>query len=349
MEVDLADRGRTAEQRELAQTVRDVALDRCPAPVRRDVMDRPPYWSAELWRLLAVELGLAAVAGTGPDDAEGSFVEAAIVIEESARALLPVPVLGHLVATAALAAAGWSGTAELADASATAAFAVVTTAEGSGRWTVRRVLHGGAADLFVVAAADRLLVLRRDDAEVAAAPSLDPTRPHATVSFDPDQADRAGNAAAAGLAVDLMRVGLAAEAVGVGRACLAMTTEYLRTREQFGRPIGSFQALQHRMADLLVGLEAAASTADHASAVAAGWSEGLAVVAPLAKTVCSDAAYRMAAETIQLHGGIGFTWEHDAHLYFKRATAIAALLGSSRVQRRLVAERAGIAGPLTPQ
>jgi alkylation response protein AidB-like acyl-CoA dehydrogenase len=122
-----------------------------------------------------------------------------------------------------------------------------------------------------------------------------------------------------------------------------MTTAYLKEREQFGRPIGSFQALQHRMADLVVAVESAASTAYYAAWVVAESPEELPVVAPLALAVCGDAAYRVAAETIQLHGGIGFTWEHGAHLYFKRATTIRLVLGDTHEQRRLVAQRAGLA------
>jgi alkylation response protein AidB-like acyl-CoA dehydrogenase len=120
------------------------------------------------------------------------------------------------------------------------------------------------------------------------------------------------------------------------------TVDYLKTREQFGKPIGAFQSLQHRAADLVVDLESAASTAYYAAWVAADSPAELPVVAPLALSVCSEAAYRIAAETIQLHGGIGFTWEHDAHLYFKRASATRQWLGDAAAQRRLVAERAGL-------
>jgi alkylation response protein AidB-like acyl-CoA dehydrogenase len=117
----------------------------------------------------------------------------------------------------------------------------------------------------------------------------------------------------------------------------------LKTREQFGKPIGSFQALAHRAADLAVMLEAAISTAYYAAWAVADSPDEVPVVAPLAKSVGADAFATIAAETIQLHGGIGFTWEHDAHLYFKRATLTTSLLGDSHLQRQLVAARAGIA------
>jgi alkylation response protein AidB-like acyl-CoA dehydrogenase len=142
----------------------------------------------------------------------------------------------------------------------------------------------------------------------------------------------------------VLRVALAVEAVGAARHCLEVTVAYLKTREQFGRPIGSFQALAHRAADLAVVLEAATSTAYYAAWAVAASPEEIPVVAPLAKSVCADAFSRIAAETIQMHGGIGFTWEHEAHLYFKRATSTRAILGSSHAERRLVAERAGLVG-----
>jgi alkylation response protein AidB-like acyl-CoA dehydrogenase len=171
-------------------------------------------------------------------------------------------------------------------------------------------------------------------------PGMDPLRPLSTVEVPSEAGRVVGDAAASRRAVDLLRVALAVEAVGVATWCLDTTVAYLKTREQFGRPIGSFQALAHRAADLAVELSAATSTAYYAAWVVDGAPEELGVVGPLAKAVCADAAYRIAAETIQLHGGIGFTWEHDAHLYFKRATASRLLLGDSHHQRQLVAARA---------
>jgi alkylation response protein AidB-like acyl-CoA dehydrogenase len=132
------------------------------------------------------------------------------------------------------------------------------------------------------------------------------------------------------------------EAIGISRWCLAATVEHLKTRVQFGKPIGSFQALQHRAADLAVLLESAAATASYAAWTVADSAGELPAMAPLALAACADAAYRIAAETIQMHGGIGFTWEHDAHLYFKRATTTKLLLGEPHEQRRLLAQRVGL-------
>jgi len=137
--------------------------------------------------------------------------------------------------------------------------------------------------------------------------------------------------------------------VGACARILDLVLDHVKQRQQFGRPIGSFQALQHRAADLVVELEAATSTAYYAAWVAAQSEDAvspgeLPVVAPLALALCAEAAWHVAAETIQMHGGIGFTWEHEAHRYFKRLTTTRAMLGGAHGQRRLVAQRATI-GP----
>ena len=342
----------TPEQQDLRRAMRDVAADRCPPARLRVVIENMDAYDGELWRLVAGELGLGGVAvsechgGTG-----GSFVDAAVVLEEAGAALLPVPLLTGIVAAAVLdrADAGAELLPAIAAGERLAVLVVAPDVADDGdvlSGVARHVTDGQHADVLVVATARGLWVVDRGapGVEVAGAPSLDPTRWQASVTFDGGPAQRLGDAAAASAAVDLLRVGLAVEAVGVARHCLAATVDYLKTREQFGKPIGSFQALAHRAADLAVELEAAASTAYYAAWVAADSPGELPVVAPLAKAVCAEAAYRIAAETIQLHGGIGFTWEHEAHLYFKRATATRVMLGDSHVQRGLVAERSGLLG-----
>jgi alkylation response protein AidB-like acyl-CoA dehydrogenase len=342
----------TAEQQDLRAAMRDVAGDRCSPPRLREVIDSSDGYDADLWGLVSGELGLVGIAvsedngGTG-----GSFIDAAVVLEEAGSALFPVPLLTGIVAATAIdrgeSAAAASLLPAVAAGSRIAALVVapeVTSAGESLVGVARHVIDGHRADLLVVAAPDGLWAVAAAAAgvDVVGAPSLDLTRWLATVSFDGAAATRLGDAAASATAVDLLRVALAVEAVGVARRCLASTVDYLKTRVQFGKPIGAFQALQHRVADLAVDLEAAASTAYYAAWVAADSADELPVLAPLAKAVCADAAYRIAAETIQLHGGIGFTWEHDAHLYFKRATATRMLLGDAHEQRRLVAARAGL-------
>jgi alkylation response protein AidB-like acyl-CoA dehydrogenase len=342
----------TAEQQDLRVAIRDVAADRCsPEQLRAAVADHGSY-DAKLWQLVAGELGLLGIAVSEANGGVGgSFVDAAIVLEESAAALFPVPLLTGTVAAAAIDRGNAAVAAEvlppIAAGERVVALVVApdVTAQGDTLDGVaKHVLDGHRADVLVVAEPAGLWVVDRhaEGLDVAAAPSLDLTRWQASVTFTSVRGRRIGDATASASAVDLLRVGLALEAVGVARQCLAATLGYLKTRVQFGRPIGSFQALQHRAADVAVDLEAATSTAYYAAWAAADAPGELPVVAPLAKSVCTEAAYRIAAESIQMHGGIGFTWEHDAHLYFKRATALRMLLGDSHVQRQLVAARAGL-------
>jgi alkylation response protein AidB-like acyl-CoA dehydrogenase len=342
----------TAEQQDLRRAMRDVAADRCSPARLREVIATGNGYDDRLWRLLAGELGLIGIAvgeelgGTG-----GSFIDAAVVLEAAGVALFPTPLLTGIVASVAISRGDAGVAAQLLPGIATgdraAALVVGPHIEASRdvlRGVATHVIDGHHADVLVVAAPTGLWAIDRaaPGVGVTGAPSLDLTRWQATVSLDGVPAQRLGDAAASATAVDLLSVALAIEAVGIARHCLDVTVEYLKTRVQFGKPIGVFQALQHRVADLAVDVEAAASTAYYAAWVAADSPEELAVVAPLAKAVCGDTAYNTAAEMIQLHGGIGFTWEHEAHLYFKRATMTRLLLGDSQEQRRLVAERAAI-------
>lgn len=142
--------------------------------------------------------------------------------------------------------------------------------------------------------------------------------------------------------MDLASVALAAEQVGGAQKCLDMSVEYAKVRVQFGRPIGSFQAIKHKCADMLVEVESARSAAYYAGWAAREDNEELPVTAPLAKAYCSEAFFHCAAENIQIHGGIGFTWEHDAHLYFKRAKSSELMLGDPSYHRELLARRIGL-------
>jgi alkylation response protein AidB-like acyl-CoA dehydrogenase len=349
------------EQRELREAVRALAADRSTSAHVRVAMDADEPYDAGLWRALGKEMGLL---GIGVDEglggAGGGFVDAAVVIEESGRALMPVPVLPTFVAGQVLGRSGAPGAEALAGMLAGETVVAIGVAKAgltSGRigfaggggtaalgGVVSHVVDGPGATHLVLVAPDGLWLVRRDDpgVTVIAAPTLDPTRRQATVQLDKAPAVALGDGAAAEHALDVFRAALAVESVGVARRCLEMTVDYLKTREQFGRVIGSFQALQHRAADVAVQVEAATSTAYFAAWAVEASPDELPVVAPLALAVCAEAAWHAAAETIQLHGGIGFTWEHDAHLYFKRATTTRLLLGDAHEQRRLVADRAGL-------
>ena len=142
--------------------------------------------------------------------------------------------------------------------------------------------------------------------------------------------------------LDLAAVGLAAEQVGGAQMCLDMAVEYAKVRVQFRRPIGSFQAIKHKCADMLLEVESAKSAAYYAGWCAAEMNDELPSTASLAKAYCSEAYFHSAAENIQIHGGIGFTWEHPAHLYFKRAKSSELLFGDPTYHRELLAQRIGI-------
>jgi alkylation response protein AidB-like acyl-CoA dehydrogenase len=175
---------------------------------------------------------------------------------------------------------------------------------------------------------------------------MDQTRKQARLELagSPARLIGADGGASAGLTrtLDLAAVALAAEQVGGAQRCLDMSVEYAKERVQFGRPIGSFQAIKHKCADMLLEVESAKSAAYYAGWAAADSSDELPVVASLAKAYCSDAYFHAAAENIQIHGGIGFTWEHDAHLYFKRAKSSELFLGDPTYHRELLAQRIGL-------
>ena len=228
------------------------------------------------------------------------------------------------------------------------------------------VIHGDSADLLLVVA--RASGSRGGDGiSVAVIPAastgvsihrhlmLDLTRPMSRVELDGVTVGREqllGEAGAAGGAVeealDLARIALASEALGGAEQVLEMTTAYSKERVQFGRPIGSFQAIKHRLADMMIEVEAAKSAAWYAACVADERRTELAEAAAIAKSYCCDAYFDCAANAIQLHGGIGFTWEHDAHLYFKRARATATLLGSPAWQRERLVRRFASGAAATP-
>jgi len=177
-------------------------------------------------------------------------------------------------------------------------------------------------------------------------PTMDQTRKQARLEFSDVAATLVGadGGAEAGLSktLDLAAVALAAEQVGGAQRVLDASVEYAKTRIQFGRPIGSFQAIKHKCADMLLEVESAKSAAYYAAWAAAEDSDELPVVASLSKSYCSEAYFHSASENIQIHGGIGFTWEHPAHLYFKRAKSSELLLGDPAYHRELLAQRIGI-------
>ena len=227
---------------------------------------------------------------------------------------------------------------------------------GAGAWTLdgikTYVLDGHTADLLVVAARTgsgvSLFLVEPDAAGLTRTPlsTMDQTRKQAKLTFEGVEASLLGSEGEGWpvleRVLDLAAVALAAEQVGGAQMCLDMAVEYAKVRVQFGRPIGSFQAIKHKCADMLLQVESAKSAAYYAGWCAAEMNDELPQVASMAKSYCSEAYFHAAAENIQIHGGIGFTWEHPAHLYFKRAKSSELLFGDPTYHRELLAQRIGI-------
>ena len=273
--------------------------------------------------------------------------------EEQKQALLPGIAEGTTRAT--LAYCGKSGDWDASTVE------VTTTASGDG-YTLSGVssfvVDGGSADLIIVAARApgssgteglSLFAVAGDSPGLQRKilPTVDQTRRLAEISFEdvsvPGTA-RLGEEGAAWPAIsrtlDLAAIALAAEQVGGAQRCLDMSVAYAKERQQFGRAIGSFQSIKHKCADLMVLVESARSAAYYAAcAVAEGNEAEIDTVAPLAKAYCSDAYFQCAADCIQIHGGVGFTWEYDVHLYFKRAKSSESLLGDPSYHREILAQR----------
>ena len=303
-----------------------------------------------LWQAFCTELGLSGVGIAEQAGGAGlGLVELALVAEAAGAQVAALPMLGSLVRCAQAIAAGGTDAqkAELVPAllsGETIAGYVLDPAlkvegnvlTGSDRF----VSHGAAAQVFVVTDGKGMWVVRGNapGVSVAAQTTMDQTRPLAHVTLDGVAGESLADAAAA---LDRAHaagfVALAAEALGGAQACLDRTVAYSRERVQFGRPIGSFQAYKHRLADMMIEIEQARSAVWWAAcAVDEGSDEaGLAIHA--AKAFCADTFHMCAGNMIQLHGGIGFTWEHDAHLYFKRARAILSAMGDGTWHRERIA------------
>ncbi|HKD55186.1 MAG TPA: acyl-CoA dehydrogenase family protein [Steroidobacteraceae bacterium] len=285
---------------------------------------------------------------------------AAPLIEAAASETQRAELLGRIAAGEVRFGCALTG----ADGRPPCAAVTVVLEERGGRFSLNGVsdfvVHGDSADLLLVLARApgsqgdagiSVAVIPAGSSGVSIHPHvmLDLTRPMSRVEFRGVTVSREqllGEPGAAAAAVeqglDLARIALAAEAVGGAEQVLEMTTAYAKERVQFGRPIGSFQAVKHRLADMMIEVEAAKSAAWYAASVPAEARGELAEAAATAKSYCCDAYFDCAANAVQLHGGIGFTWEHMAHLYFKRARATATLLGSPAWQReRLVRLIAG--------
>jgi len=343
----------------------------------RAVMDSEAAYDDGRWNIAMSEMGFGGIALPAAYGGAGlGYVELAIIMMEMGRALYPSPFLSSicLAMPAIVNAASEAQKAQLlpplASGKTIASLAYMST---SGQPDPEVMLtrsdgalylsgcsgfvpYGHVADLLVIAARDTgggvtLLALpaKTSGLSIERHETLDLTRPLSTLRFanvavQPDQVlGSAGEGAAAlNRTLDLARIALAAEQVGGAEAVLDMTVAYSKERTQFGRPIGSFQALKHRMADMMVVVETAKTAAYYSACIADEGSNELSEAAAIAKAYCSDAFLACVGQAIQLHGGIGFTWEHDAHLYFKRARGSATLFGDAASQREKVAQLIGL-------
>ncbi|WP_328813419.1 acyl-CoA dehydrogenase family protein [Rhodococcus sp. NBC_00297] len=326
-----------------------------------------------LWRALVDDMAVTML--SVPENRGGlgyGMTDMAVVLEECGRALVSEPVLfgagvgvhALLLAPAGTVDAMVSGAlaGELRVAvhlpvtqTGRAAAQVITADHTADGWrlsgVVNDIVHGASADVVVVGAhtADgaRVFAVPLSDA-VRAVPRtvIDPTRTRADVHLDSAAASALTEVAGTVSALDDLRaratIGLASEHTGIADRMLEMTVEYVTTRQQFGRPVGSFQAVKHRLADLLLSLERARSASRFAAALYDSSRDRAALAVAIAGAVCTEVASESVAEAVQLHGGVGFTWEHQAHRYFRRATGDEALLGDAVYHRRRIADLIGL-------
>ena len=369
------------EHEALRATVRQFLSDKSDEQAVRTHMATDEGWNADLWKQLAEEVGLAGL--IIPEEHGGAgfgYVELCVVAEEMGRALLCAPYLSTAVfATNAILRCTSKETqaALLPGLASGESTATVACFDDNGRWdlasietsavqkdgdwvldgTKARVLDGHTADVLLVVArtADGLELFQIEgDAEGVtreSIPALDLTRKLAKISLAGTKATRISEgdqSANLERVLALTLAALTAEQCGGTQACLDMAVDYAKTRLQFGRPIGSFQAIKHKCADILIEVEFSKSAAYSACFTAAdciandtGWDD-LLLAATMAKSYCSEAYYHAAAENIQIHGGMGFTWEHPAHLYYKRAKASELLFGDGAHHREALADQVGL-------
>jgi alkylation response protein AidB-like acyl-CoA dehydrogenase len=366
------------EQEELRRLARKWLADKSPSPVVRSLMETERGYDAAMWTEMA-QMGWQGMAI--PEEYGGAGfgqLELAVLFEEMGRSLLPAPFFSTVaLGSGAILEAGSEKQKQdllgrIASGETTVGLAftepngrwdevgVETVAKPSGNgWLINGtksfVLDGHTADYLIVAARApegvSLFLVDADTEGVARRrlETMDMTRKQAEVTLRDVTVseDRLVGSAGTGWTViervlEKAIVNLSAEQVGAAQKCLEMSVEYAKTRHQFGRPIGSFQAIKHKCADMLVQVESAKSACYYAAWAASEDNEELAIVAPMAKSYCSEAFFHCASENIQIHGGIGFTWEHDAHLYFKRAKSSELLFGDPAYHRARLADRLGL-------
>ena len=366
----------TEEQEQFRDMVRRFAAEQSPTGTVRRMMETEAGFEPDLWTRLSSQLGLTAL--RIPEAYGGSgftAVELGIVMEEFGRTLLCAPYFSSAVlSTEVILAAGSESDRSsllpaLADGTRRSAFAwteangawepdrieTEAVADGGDTWRLsgakRFVVDGHTADCLIATARTAegvgLFVVESDASGLTRRPvvSMDATRKLADVNFADTPATRLGGrgdaVAAIDQAMDMAAIALANEMVGGAQALLDSAVAYAKMRVQFGRTIGSFQAIKHKCADMLLDVESARSAAYAAASASAEGDPEAPALACLAKAAASEAYLRTARETIQIHGGIGFTWENDTHLWFKRAKSSEVLLGDPAWHRERLMQRWG--------
>lgn len=368
--------GFSEEQEELRKMVKRFLDDKSPESEVRRLMATSDGYDPAVWAQMADELALQ---GLGIPEQYGGQgygpVELYVVFEEMGAALFCSPYFSTvaLAANAILLVGGDADkAAHLPGIAAGETIATLALTDDSGDWDLgttscvatkdadgyslsgvfNYVTDGSIASLLLVPATTTgglsLFAVAGDAPGVTreALPTMDQTRKQSRVVLEHARATLIGAEGAArdGLetTVQIAIAALAAEQVGGAQRVLTNAVEYAKVRVQFGRPIGSFQAIKHKCADMLLDVESAKSAAYYAAWAAQERNDELPIAASLAKSFCSEAYFHCAAENIQIHGGIGFTWEHHAHLYFKRAKSSELFLGDPAYHRELLAQRLGI-------
>jgi alkylation response protein AidB-like acyl-CoA dehydrogenase len=370
------------EQEELRRAVRQFLESKSPETEVRRLMETTEGYDPAVWKQMGQELMLQGLAIPEEYGGQGyTFIELGIVLEEMGRVLLCAPYFSSVVlAAGAILNVGTDDQKQalLPGIASGDTIATLAFTEPSGKWDAAGitmeakenvggeftlsgekmfVIDGFTADLIVVVArvagtsgteGIQFFTVAGDADGLTRTPlqTMDTTRKQAKLEFDNVAATPLGSTtdgfAAFSKLLDQAAVALANEMMGGAQKVLDMSVEYAKVRVQFGRPIGSFQAIKHKCADMLLEVESGKSAAYYASWAAAEDNDELPVVAALSKAYCSEAYFHAAAENIQIHGGIGFTWEHPAHLYFKRAKSSEIYLGDPTYHRELLAQRIGI-------
>jgi len=350
----------TEEQAMIADTVRGFFAEHATSARTRAAMaatGADAGFDRALWSAFAGDLGLA---GLGlPEEHGGAglgMVEFALVAEAAGAHVAAIPLLGVAMVGRAIAAGGsdaqkskWLRRLAAGEVIAAAAWAEGLQHDGGHlTGTLSFVPHGGSADILLAFAGDDawLVDLKAEGVSISSHVTMDQTRPLATITLTAAAAEPLADGIAA--VVGALAAGwicLSAEALGGAQATLDRTVAYSRERIQFGRPIGSFQAYKHRLADMVIEIEQARSAVYWAACAVDEGSEEARLALHAAKSFCADTFTMCAGNMIQLHGGIGFTWEHDAHLFFKRARSITSMLGNGdwhreEVARMIVGEQA---------